>query len=923
MEVNLTDLSSGLIGLSILTGTNNLSALTSASAQLTSGANTAAARAAEALFTTPATAAPWESTTTTSSSSSSSSITVQAAEVKAMHSIVDTPDNSEAAGSDDVETTFVTYRALDRLKTLATAAGQSGLSDAERASLQTAFTKGLSDLQTYLAQAAGNTLSLAFGEPDSSAKSTTLLPTQDIGTVTGNGVLDNHNLPVPGITGNEVVTIQLDSGSHHDSVSVDLSTLSTQPPTLDAIAGAFNSAIASAGGGYNYNVKFSVDKSSGKYGLTMDSGGTRVSMQQANAGNALMVVSSQTQFDAPIGAQVYRYDDTAGGLVRQTLGSVTATDSAATAAAQAKARADAAAAGTSNSSSSSTDGSATTDQDVVVQAGLTAQASVTTSDGFTYVVGTADGDTGTYRSDGQDDLYLAKLDSEGKVVWQQQLGVAGTAQGAAISLAPNGDVVVAGSVTGPFDGNVGSNSDMLVARFSDSGEKQFASSIASTGDDVATAVTVGNDGSIYLGGKSAGGNGNAYIAHMDANGKMLQQRTIDSGGADRVSALAIDASGNLLALTRENGEAKLHSIASGDLTDDLGTLSFGSADARAIAVNSDGSIAVAGATTTALADNPGLPAGDGTDGFVTRLNADLSGASTTYIGSTGEDQIDSVAFMDGDIYVGGRTTSALNGNLKGKVDGFVGHIDGSTGAVSSISQFGGSEAVVDPVKVTAATGGTNILGALGLHRGALNGDLSTSLSTQLGLDAGDSFSLQLDGGAVHKITIDDGETLTSLQLKIKAAMGTSDVNILTPRNDQGQIQLQFSVGQGHTLSLIAGPTGSDALAKLGLDPTRLHSDPVRGPKDPLVKPGGSYGLNLDTGLSLGSTADAQSTLEAITSAISMTQSAYRSLYWDDTKVAIVNGGNIGPGTARQQAQLASYQAALTRLTSGTSSSLFL
>lgn len=920
MEVNLTDLSSGLIGLSILTGTNNLSALTSSSALLTSGANTAAARAAEALFTTPATSAPWEDTTT-SSSSSSSSISVQAAEVKAMRSIVDTPDNSEAAGSDDVETTFVTYRALDRLKTLATAAGQSGLSDAERSSLQTAFTKGLSDLQTYLAQAAGDTLSLAFGEPESSAKSTTLLPTQDIGTVSGNGVLDNHNLPVPGITGNEVVTIQLDSGSHHDNVSVDLSTLSTQPPTLDDIAGAFNSAIASAGGGYNYNVKFSVDKSSGKYGLTMDSGGTRVSMQQANAGNALMVVSSQTQFDAPIGAQVYRYDDTAGGLVRQTLGSVTATDSAATAAAQAKAQA-AAAAGTSDSSSS-TDDTSTTDEDAVVQAGLTAQASVTTSDGFTYVVGTADGDTGTYRSDGQDDLFLAKLDSEGKVVWQQQLGVAGTAQGAAISLAPNGDVVVAGTVTGPFDGNVGSNSDMLVARFSGSGEKQFASSIASTGDDVATAVTVGDDGSIYLGGKSAGGSGNAYIAHMDANGKMLQQRAIDSGGADRVSALTIDASGNLLALTRENGEAKLRSIASGDLTDDLGTLSFGTADARAIAVDSDGSIAVVGATTTALADNPGLPAGDGTDGFVTRLNADLTGASTTYVGSTGEDQIDSVAFMNGDIYVGGRTTSALNGNLKGKVDGFVGHIDGSTGAVSNISQFGGSEAVVDPVKVTAATGGTNILGALGLHRGALNGDLSTSLSTQLGLEAGDTFSLQLDGGTVHKVTISDGETLTSLQLKLKAALGSSDVNILTPRNDQGQVQLQFSVGQGHTLSLIAGPSGSDALAKLGLDPTRLHSDPVRGPKDPLVKPGGSYGLDLDTGLSLSSTADAKSTLEAITSAISMTQSAYRSLYWDDTKVTIVNGGTLGPGSARQQAQLASYQAALTRLSSGTSSSLLL
>lgn len=918
MEVKLTDMSSGLIGLSILTGSNNLAGFGSSSSLLSSPANTAAVRAAQALFTTPATAAPWEGSS--SSDSGSNPISVQAAQVKALHTIVDTPDNTEAAGSDDVETTFVTYRALARLKTLAQASAQSGLSDVERSSLQTAFTKGLSDLETYLAQAAGDKLSLAFGKPTSSTESTTMLPTQDIGTVSGKGVLTDHSLAVPGVTGNEIITIQLDSGSHHDSVNVDLSTLATQPPTLDAIAGAFNSAIASAGGGaFNYNVTFSVDKSSGKYGLTMTSGGARVSLQQANAGDALMVVSSQTQFDAPIGAQVYRYDNASGGLVRQTLGSVTATDSTATAAAQAKAQETA----SSASDSTSPTGSASGAGDAVVQAGLTAQASVTTSDGFTYVVGTADGDTGTSRSDGKDDLFLAKLDSEGKIVWQQQLGVAGTAQGAAISLAPNGDVVVAGTVTGPFNGNIGNNSDMMVAKFTASGEKRFATSIASVGDDLATAVAVGGDGSIYLGGKTAGGNGSAYITHLDANGKTLQQRSIDTVGADRVSALAVDSSGNLLALTRENGEAKLRSIDGANLTSDLGTVSFGSADARAIAVDSNGTIAVAGATTTALADNPNLPAGNGADGFVTRLNANLTGAGTTYIGGTGEDQVDSVAFMSGDIYVGGRTTSALDGTRRGKTDGFVGRIDGSTGAVASISQFGGSEAIVDPVKVTAAIGGTNILGALGLHRAALNGDISTSLSTQLGLAAGDSFSVQLDGGNARKITIDDGETLISLQLKIKSALGSSNVTILTPQNEDDQVQLKFSVGQGHTLSLIAGPGGSDALSKLGLEPTRLHSDPVRTSHDPVVTPGGSFGLDLKTSLSLSSVSDAQSALDAIGSAISLTQSAYRSLYWDDTKALRVNGPIAGAGTARQQAQLASYQAALDRLSSGISGSLLL
>jgi hypothetical protein len=54
------------------------------------------------------------------------------------------------------------------------------------------------------------------------------------------------------------------------------------------------------------------------------------------------------------------------------------------------------------------------------------------------------------------------------------------------------------------------------------------------------------------------------------------------------------------------------------------------------------------------------------------------------------------------------------------------------------------------------------------------------------------------------------------------------------------------------------------------------------------------------------------------SAISTTQTAYRSLYWDAGKANLVNGAS-GAKTAMtptQQAQLASYKSALDRLTAG-------
>lgn len=52
--------------------------------------------------------------------------------------------------------------------------------------------------------------------------------------------------------------------------------------------------------------------------------------------------------------------------------------------------------------------------------------------------------------------------------------------------------------------------------------------------------------------------------------------------------------------------------------------------------------------------------------------------------------------------------------------------------------------------------------------------------------------------------------------------------------------------------------------------------------------------------------------------MSITQTGYRSLYWDSTKAALANGGSPKGSKAavsRASAQAASYQAALDRLQS--------
>src|SRR5690606_6664842 len=281
------------------------------------------------------------------------------------------------------------------------------------------------------------------------------------------------------------------------------------------------------------------------------------------------------------------------------------------------------------------------------------------------------------------DLFLTKLDSEGKIVWQQTLGAAARAEGAAISIAANGDIVVAGTVSGSFQ-DVSTDGDMVVARFNANGDEQFSTVVRSFGADTASAVTVGDDGSVYVAGKSATGGGDAFIARLDSNGQVQERRTIDSGGSDAVKALAKASDGSLLALTSEGGMARLRKVDAASLASDLGSADLGARDARAIAVAADGQIAVGGAAAG--------------DGCVAWLGADLSDVAFTLIGSSGTDQVDSLTYLAGALYVGGRTTGDLDGVRRGSVDGFVARIGTASGTIETISQFGQPTLRTEPVR---------------------------------------------------------------------------------------------------------------------------------------------------------------------------------------------------------------------------------
>lgn len=884
------DIASGLAGLSLLGGDTRFFTASDGGLAIESRA----VREARAQFTLPETTPPWRE------AASTSSIYTQVAEIRRLSTLIDKPLTGPRALPTDVQTAFTTWKALDRLNLLAENAAKPGLTPTERAQLSTTFTKGLSDLQTFMGGAPSDKLDLSFGQPVRRAESVAVSPgTGGLAvSVTGNGVVAQRDEVLSQMSGTERFRVTLERGSSVDTVVIDLGSL-PEPPTLDSVANLINQAIADipmrdlngdvvldSGGNAvpKWKVEFEPEKTADGWAMGMTRQGLEsVSIDQVDAPDALLVATGRTGLETPTAARVLRIDDPQAAMANKTLATIEAKDRL-----TAKAVA------------------------------TTSDAIATDADGFAYVVGTASGDLDALRVAGSQDLYLTKMDSLGNVVWQRSLGASDSASGAAITVADNGDIVVAGTVSGHF-GGTDADSDMLVARFANNGDEQFATRIRSAGEDRATSVTIADDGAILVGGRAALGGGDAFVARLSGTGSLQLRQRIDTGGDESITAMAMTADGRLAAVTREGSNSRLRFLDPANPAVELGSVDLGTADASAIAIGPDGSIAIGGTTLSALPGTQTNGMSGGRDGFVARMAADGSGLSVTYLGTTGNEQVDSLAFTNGKLYAGGRTSGDLGGPRSGPVDGFVARLDPASGAVEQVSQFGQSTLRTEPVRLAASSGGTSKVDALGFGRGTLTPDGSLKLTTATSLRAGDNFQMRVAGGVVRTVTIDKDETLTSLADKVRRIAGAKAL-VTTPKSGEGAM-LRIAPKASIDIEFIAGPAGRDALEKLGLPAARVSGMDAIDKDRPIVRPGGTYGLGLDLSLSIGDSKSAKTALAKLKSALSIAQTGYRSLYWDDTKLALVEGNRKGGSTAREQAQLANYQAALDRLVSGTPTSV--
>lgn len=163
-----------------------------------------------------------------------------------------------------------------------------------------------------------------------------------------------------------------------------------------------------------------------------------------------------------------------------------------------------------------------------------------------------------------DDIFIAKYDANGNIIWATRAGGGEGDRATSIALTPDGNVVLAGyysSDTIVFGSdtlhNFGINPDIFIAKFDTAGNYLWATNAGGSSIDVVSEVAVAPSGEIFITGYfynfilfdgitliNSGNFGDVFIAKYDTSGNVLWAKSAGRSGYDFAYGIVVSAAGD-------------------------------------------------------------------------------------------------------------------------------------------------------------------------------------------------------------------------------------------------------------------------------------------------------------------------------------------------------------------------------------------
>lgn len=179
-----------------------------------------------------------------------------------------------------------------------------------------------------------------------------------------------------------------------------------------------------------------------------------------------------------------------------------------------------------------------------------------------YYTGTVAFGTTSITSAGGEDLYIAKYDASGNLLWVKSAGGTANDRGLSVDVDTSGNTYVTGicastATFGSTTVTAAGGSDIVVAKYNSMGDVLWVNTAGGAfSDDYGYGVAVSASGSVYIAGRfegtiafgatniiSAGGQ-DVFIAKYSNSGSLSWVKRAGGAGLDFASAIALDANGN-------------------------------------------------------------------------------------------------------------------------------------------------------------------------------------------------------------------------------------------------------------------------------------------------------------------------------------------------------------------------------------------